>query len=265
MRRAITTILLFVTVLVPALSPSISYGKEGKLQKFEKELDREEPKRYHHDPGHDDYHDYYYGTESVGATDIAATTMMSMFYSFFLMGLMSGGATTSSELYHQLKESESPALPTIKVDLAYQWLTDNINGAIGKVEAGYLMFGADFEYIRYFETSAPDLSFISGHFLLRTLFTRLIGINLALGAKSIWGADKRTGFEFGFPFYLYFTRWLYLDLQPYIAFISGNRVYDVAGGFSFKYRSIGARVAYRGIKTGGQTLHGPQVGLFIQW
>lgn len=262
MRRAIATALLVIIALMPAVYPSVSFCKEGKLQKFEKEFDKQEPKRYHRDPGRSDY---YYDSSSLSGTEVATTTAMSMLYSFFLMGLMSGGATTSRELYHQLKESGSPALPTIKVDLSYQWLTDNINGAIGKVEAGYLMFGADFEYIRYFERNAPDLSFVSGHFLLRTLFAKFIGINLALGARSVWGADKRTGFDFGFPFYVYFNNYLILDFQPYIAFISNRRVYDMAAGFSFKYKAVGARVAYRGIYNGGQTLHGPQVGVFIQW
>lgn len=273
MKRILSAALLLILIIAPAVHPSVAHCKEGKLQKFEKELDKQEPKRYdrdrdHRDYDHRDYHrhrDGHYHDDSDSAVGVATTTTMSMFYSFFLMGLMSGGATTSGELYHQLKESKSPALPTIKVDASYQWLTDNINGAIGKMEAGYLMFGADFEYIRYFERNAPDLSFISGHVLLRTLFARVIGINLALGARSIWGANKRTGFDFGFPFYVYFNKYMILDFQPYIAFISNRRVYDIAAGFSFKYHAVGARVAYRGINTGGQTLHGPQVGVFIQW
>ena len=247
---------------MPALYPSVSFGKEGKLQKFEKEFDKQEPKRHHSDPGQSDY---YHESSSVSGTEVATTTTMSMLYSFFLMGLMSGGATTSSELYHQLKESGSPALPTIKVDLSYQWLVDNINGGIAKAEAGYLMFGADFEYIRYFEKNAQDLEFLSGHLLLRSLFAKFIGINLALGVKSIWGANKRTGFEFGFPSYLYFGKYFIVDLLPYISFIGNRRVYDMAAGFSFKYKAVGVRVAYRGIYNGGQTLHGPQAGVFIQW
>jgi hypothetical protein len=262
LRRTLATILLILFSTMTALYPSVASGKEGKLQKFEKEFDKQEPKRYHRDPGQSDY---YYESSSVSGAEVATSTAMSMLYSFFLMGLMSGGATSSRELYQQLKDSESPALPTIKVDLSYQWLTDNINGAIGRIEAGYLMFGADFEYIRYFEKSAPDLSFLSGHVLLRTLFARFIGVNLALGVKSIWGARKRTGFEVGFPFYVYFNNYLILDFLPYVAFISNKRVYDMAAGFSFKYKVVGVRAAYRLINNEGQTLHGPQVGVFIQW
>jgi len=271
-RRIITAFVIWALVLMPMACPKSVHAKEGKLEKFEKELDKQEPRRYEPHRRDDRYHrhhhrddDYYY-SEPTGAADVATSAMMSMFYSFFLMGLMTGSsATTSSELYHELKASESAALPTIKIEPSYQYLVDNIHGAIGRIEAGYLMFGADAEYIRYFEDDAPDLSFVSGHFLLRTLFAKIIGINLALGVKSIWGAKKQTGFDMGFPFYLYFTKNLFLDIQPYVAFISDRRIYDIAGGFSFKYRFFGARVAYRGIKTGGQTLHGPQVGVFVQW
>ncbi len=272
MKRLLATFVIMSLLLAPLAAPTSAHAKEGKLEKFEKELQRQEPRRYDPDRGDDRYHRYhhrdddYYYSEPTGATEVATSAMMSMFYSFFLMGLMTGSsAATSSELYHELKASESAALPTIKVEPSYQYLVDNIHGAIGKVEAGYLMFGADAEYIRYFEDDAPDLSFISGHFLLRTLFARIMGINIALGVKSIWGANRQTGFDLGFPFYLYFTKNLFLDIQPFVAFINDRRVYDIAGGFSFKYRVFGARVAYRGIKTGGQTLHGPQVGFFVQW
>ena len=259
MRRIVAILLLLILGLSVA-SPEV-FAKEGKLQKFEKEVGREPSKETSTDSGSS----YTDTSSSVSGTDVATDAAMSMFYSLLLAGLMNGMTETPGELYQFLKFTDSPALPSIRVEPSYQYVFDNIHGVIGKVEAGYLTFGVDGEYIRYFESDAPDLSIISGHFLLRTLFAKVIGVNLALGVKSIWGANRRTGFEFGFPLYLYFSRHFYFDVQPYFAYISGNKVYDIAGGISAKYNIVGARVAYRAIRTGGQTLHGPQVGVFIQW
>ncbi len=269
LRQALVTALSLFLIAASLGVASQSFAKEGKLERFEKELDskpaEKSPPKRHHD--HHDYHDHdddYY-TDSASGTEIATSSAMSIFYNFFLMGLTTGAAESSKELYYDLKATGSPALPTIKFMPSYQFLIDKIHGAMGKVEFGYLTFGADAEYIRYFESDAPDLSIISGHFLLRTLFARVIGVDLALGAKTVWGANARTGFDFGFPFYVYFHRNFFLDVQPFFAVISGHRVYDMAGGLSCKFGAFGARIAYRAIHTGGETLQGPQAGIFIQW
>ncbi|MBN1282381.1 MAG: hypothetical protein JXA24_01240 [Proteobacteria bacterium] len=238
--------------------------KKGKLEGFEGEIEKSEPRR--HEDGRDHRHDHERrGAGPAGGTEIAAEGFMSVFYSFFLTGLGMTGAVSSKEMYEELKLSESPALPTIKVDASYQYVFDGIHGAAGKVEAGYLMLGAQAEYIRYMEGGARDLDFISGHGLLRTLFAQFLGVNLAMGVKSLKGANWHSGFEFGFPSYIYFTRHLTLDIQPYMAFINGKNVYDITGGLAYKYKAVGARAFYRMIKTGGETIHGPGGGLFIQW
>lgn len=258
--------LLVVCAAVLAISGPEALAK-GKLESFEDEV-RRDVTTDEHEHKHERRHhneDRHVDPGSPSAGEIAASSTMSVLNSFFLMGLVGDGSGSSSELYHQLKESDSAALPTFRLEPSYQYLVDNINGAIGKVEFGYLTFGADAEYIRYFEQNAPDMTILSGHFLIRTLFARVIGVNLALGAKSIWVNNKSTGFDFGFPFYLYLTRYLTIDVQPSIAFINNRRVYDMAAGVSFRYRFAGVRVAYRGIYTGGQTLQGPQVGVFVQW
>jgi hypothetical protein len=258
-----------VAVALCTLALAGTSSAKGKLETFEDEVRRDvqsDDTGDQHDGDHDRRHGHRHEhSSSPSAGEIAASSTMSVLNSFFLMGLMGDGSGTSGELYRELKESRSAALPTIRIEPSYQYLVDNIHGAIGKVEFGYLSFGADAEYIRYFESDAPDMTILSGHFLLRTLFARVIGVNLALGAKSIWVNSKSTGFDFGFPFYLYLTRYMTIDVQPAIAFINNTRVYDMAAGVSFHHRFIGARVAYRGIYTGGQTLQGPQVGVFLQW
>jgi len=252
---------LAVLLATCILTPAAWAGEgKGKLESFEEGLKKPSETKSDTDSGYSTD-----TTSSISGGDIAAQGLMSIFYNFFLMGLATGGAEDPRMLYEELKLTQSPALPTIRIEPSYHYVINDVNAAVGRIEAGYLSFGADFEYMRYFERNAPDLDVLSGHLLLRTLFARFIGVNLALGVKSIWGSGKHTGFEFGVPFYVYFTKHLILDVLPYFAYINSRRVYDVAGGFSVKYGFVGARAYYRALYNGSQTLHGPGVGVFIQW
>ncbi|MBI2341981.1 MAG: hypothetical protein HYU98_04535 [Deltaproteobacteria bacterium] len=189
-----------------------------------------------------------------------------------LMGIFLAGAFEMAGeddlgyVYRHLKEVESPALPTFKLDGNYQYLAGNDNAASARVEIGYLMVGAEGEYKRFWE-SAPhgELNVASGHILLRALFSDVFQMNIAGGEKIIWGSTKHEGVEVGFPFYIIFGKHFIWDIKPYLAFIGGNDVYDISSGISYKYKLIGARAAYRGISIGDETLHGPEVGLFLQW
>ena len=62
MRRTIAAALIASLILMPAAA----MGKEGKLRKFEKELDKPPPER-HVDPGQSDYDDSYDSTSSASA------------------------------------------------------------------------------------------------------------------------------------------------------------------------------------------------------
>ncbi|MFH1830079.1 MAG: hypothetical protein ABH871_04815 [Pseudomonadota bacterium] len=268
MRRILSAIIAISFVFSLLAPPALAEEKKGKLESFEDALEpppkkkehRHRDRMHYEEPAQTDY-----TTTSASAGEIAAGGLMQILYQFFLMGLMNTGAQSSKELYTDLKLSESPALPTIRIEPSYQYLIGNIHGVSGKAEAGYLMFGAQGEYLRYFEKNASDLSIISGHFLLRTMLARIIGVNIALGVKSLWGQRRHTGFDMGMPFHIYFNNHFIFDVLPYIAIIRGNNVYDIDSGLSYKYKYIGARLGYRVVYTGGQTLHGPKAGIFFQW
>ena len=264
MKRLLAILLSMVLVLSTAIFPAGAGAKEkGKLESFEEKLEEPKKKPVPRRRRWERRRDYYY-EESPEVEEVVAAGVMQMLASFFLMGLMHDGS--SQELYRRLKETESPALPTIRIEPAYQYVAGGVHGFSGKMEAGYLMFGVDGEYLHYFERDPnANMKFIQGHFLLRTQFASIIGTNLALGVKSLWGQRRHTGFEFGIPFYIFITKNFILDILPYWAAIRGRDVYDIGGGLSFKYKLFGIRAGYRAISVSGETLHGPRVGLFFQW
>jgi len=224
--------------------------KKGKLDKFEEEIEQPNDN----------------SRESSTSESAVAGGVIDLFSSFFLIGLSQGGTINYAELRQELKVNESPALPTIRVEPSYQYVFDGVHGFAGNLEAGYLMFAADGEFLYYWETANNDnMQIGSGHFLLRTLFVHALQANLALGVKTIHGNTSHTGFEIGFPLYIFFGKHFIWDVKPYIAFIKGRDIYDLSSGLSFKYKMFGIRAAYRGISVSGETLHGPQVGAFFQW
>ena len=256
MRRLLAVLLVAVLVSVPAAAPAAFAAEEGKLGSFEKEAS--EPTSSTSESS---------TTNSFDAGQIAAEGVMAILMQFFMMGLMTSGVESQADLYRELKQEWHPAMPTIRVEPAYQWMAGNINGVSGRVEAGYLVFGVDGDFTRLWETNpSGTLDIWSAHALLRSVFARFIGVNLALGAKGLHGTGSRTGFEIGMPFSIYFTKFLYLDVLPYLATFKGSRnVYDIGGGLSCKWKMLGARAGYRALFTGSQTLHGPRIGLFFQW
>ena len=252
MRRSLSFFLCLLIFFTSSFLP-LCHAEEvkGKLDAVEKELEKPEKKN---------------DRSSATAGDLAAESLAEIFLEFFMMGLVQTGANGFEGLHKELKSEWSPALPTVRVEPSYQYVKGGIHAFSGKAEAGYLIFGVDGEYSRYWEkASRASLDIWSAHGLLRTIFTKHFQINLALGAKSVRGGHNHTGFDIGLPFYIIFDKHFTLDCLPYVATVSGRGIYDLSGGLSYKWKFIGARAAYRAIFVGDETLHGLWVGIFFQW
>lgn len=264
-------IVLFLLVGSPVASASNVYA--GKLGDFEKELEKPKPKKVkkpakktEDGPAGSCPGITTSGKSELDSEQIVTAGLMQVLISFFLAGLMETGGDNMQELYRELKDTWSPALPTIRVEPSYQYLAGNLHGFSGKAEAGYLIAAVDGEYLRYWEKNPDDdFTIASAHLQLRTLFADFIGTNLAIGAKSLWGERRHTGFEFGMPFYVFIGKHFIVDAQPFLAIVRGRDVYDIGGGASFKYKLFGVRAGYRMLKVGSQYLHGPRAGVFLQW
>lgn len=267
-------IFIFLALSFHLTAPGLfAFEGKGKLESFEDELEKDEkplaPKKKpkpKYEPEESGAVTETETTAGVGAGETAMSGAMGILSSIFLMGLTQGG--TSADTYHDLKERWSPALPTVYVLPAYQYIINNVHGYSVKAEIGYLMFGVDMEWVNYFEKnvkSTSNMRIVDGHFLLRSMFTDFFGVNVAIGAKTFWGESHHTGFDFGFPFYIYPSRHFIVDIQPFMAAVRGRDVYDIGGGVSYKYKYIGARAGYRLIRVGGQNLHGPNAGIFFQY
>ncbi|MFH0800298.1 MAG: hypothetical protein V2A66_09000 [Pseudomonadota bacterium] len=254
MKRSLALLMAVFFLSSTALATAASAeDKSGKLSSFEEEIGK---------PAAETPQD----TSGVSAGDIAMQGAIEMFMQFLLMGFMQTGMEGFQGLYKDLKKEWSPALPTIRIEPSYQYLVGGLSSFSVKAEAGYLVLGVDGEYSRIFEKSPNNsLDMWTVHGLLRSIFTRHFGTNLALGARVIKGGQRRTGMDIGLPFYIFFNRNFVFDVLPYFTTLRGNTVYDLGAGLSFKYKLFGVRAGYRALLVGDEKLHGPRVGVFFQW
>lgn len=210
---------------------------------------------------------YLFHNSNENKYDDAAGGLFELFANFFMPALV-----TSLEegdfgyTYRELKKNNHPALPTIRLEGMYQYAFDNTNVLNVSGEAGYLMFGIDGRYTKYWQKKPSDtLDVISGHFLIRSYLAEVFQINMALGMKYIKAISTHKGFEIGFPFYVFFGKYVFWDVKPYMAFMPNYQAYDMGSGINFKYKMFGARIGYKVMYVDTSSIHGPEFGLFFQW
>ena len=272
MARNIALFLIIISALsVPLSQTALAAEEKGKLDSFEAELDSKDETKGEDAKGKkttsEETKSEDSSTSSITTGSSATTEAVLTLFSALITGLFDMADTGNfKEAYSYLKENEIPALPTFKLEGNYQYLAGDMQSLSGRVEVGYLMFGLDGENKGFYEDDNHDnLNMADFHFLVRGLLAEIFQVNLALGEKFIWGDTRHQGFELGMPFYLIFGKHFIWDVKPYIAFVGGKDVYDVSSGMSLKYKFAGFRAGYRGVWVNHQSLHGPEVGLFVQF
>lgn len=253
--------------------PSYSFAKDGKLSSFEQKIGksdasapiRSETNEAGTSSPSKTYTDTY--SSSVSSTEIATRTWWDILLMFAMVGAgLDTGNAGMSEQHRQLKLMASPVLPTFKLEGSYQYVVNHVNGYDLTATAGYMMFGADVNLWHLFETN-PDnqLKYISPHVLLRFVPFPFLEVDFALGSKIIMGNDTHSGFETGFPAYIFITKNVILDIKSYVSYIENSDLWDISSGLSLKIKYFGVRAGYRMIELNGDYLHGPQIGIFGQW
>lgn len=175
--------------------------------------------------------------------------------------------TNIPQINSYLRSTHSFALPNFRFDGAYQYAFDSVDGMHFRGEAGYLAFGVDVDYTRYYERGTNDnLNILSTHAMLRLpLGHEYLEMDIALGYRRIWEQQVHEGFDFGVPVYLNISQHFQFDFKPYFTRINKRPLMDLDGGVAYKYKWGGVRAGYRYINIDSETLHGPEVGVFFQW
>ncbi len=257
---------LFVVLLVClCVAPMpMGFAKDGddtdsKLERVEEQSKPSRSRRR--------YADEYYAPSP--GTALAATAIDSFFYALFsgLFQTYNYSNLTTREFHSMLRHDYHAALPTFRFEGNYTKLVgEDVQGYRLNALGGYLVFGAEFDFVQYYEnTPSTQLRIMSPRLLLRGAPSPILEVNLTLGAKILDGRRAQAGFEIGLPTYIYLGKHAIIDVKNYYSVIRGADVYDGAFGVSGKWKLLGVRGAYRIIRIGSENLHGPEAGLFVQW
>lgn len=250
-KRFSALLLSFVITVSPVFFSCMSSAQGGELDKFEKKVEKKE------EPSEN------------SSSNVAEDVWWDMLFDFLMSGLIMSDdmeGRSLKEYKQELRESGSPAMPTFKLEGNYHYVLDSIHGYDVTATAGYLIIGVECNLWHLFERAPDDqLKFLSPHLLIRMVPFEVMEIDFALGSKSILGNNTYHGVEAGFPAYFFFGKFITLDLKPYLSYINGHDLWDLSAGISFRYKFLGIRGGYRLIENDGDYIHGPQVGLSIQW
>lgn len=247
---------LLITVQVGA-SPLALASDDAKLERVEQQGSTTS------DTSGSSHHHHHYGYDSSGSLILDL-----LFFLFVgLFNTYNDGSLTTKEFHALLKSEYHPALPTVRLEGDYHTIVDDdVQAYRLNALAGYLALAAEFDWVHYFEQTPTDqLRIMSPRLLLRGSPNRVFEINLTLGAKILSGRRSQAGFEIGLPVYFYLGKHAIIDLKNYYSVIKGADVYDGSFGVSGKWKLGGVRAAYRLIRVGSENLHGPEVGMFVQW
>jgi hypothetical protein len=231
--------------------------EKGTLDTFEEEATDEEPakaKKENDDPADDSDED-----------SLFLTLIQVPFYLALAGGTQSWERvlppTTPDGFTPPLRSRGESLIPFLRVDLAYQDVTSDVQATDARVEGGFGPFGIQVRYTHYTEESPDDvLDFTQIHGLYRMSVSRYVEIDLGFGAGLLSGDGENSGFSFALPLTIQPTSWLGLGFRPSWTTIGGNSIGDydlrIEPGLPF----VTAIGGYRWVTTEGATLEGPFLG-----
>jgi hypothetical protein len=176
------------------------------------------------------------------------------------MARMHGSGTESNPGYEKRKPGDRD-IPGISLELNYQSAEDSVYGVESKAEFGYGPAAFRVREIHYIQ-SAPValLDLRHYHALLRGSF-QSSQLNLGLGQIVLDGVNRNSGPSqlvqlTLFPSKNYEVSGIYIQSE-----INGNYIREYDGSFGIGDGGISVRGGYKVNETGGQTIHGPYLGL----
>ena len=157
-------------------------------------------------------------------------------------------------------------LPTVRLDLARQWVDAGITAGDARLEAGYGPFALQGRYTRYREDDPPDtLSMTYVHGMIRVAPVPAFEFSLGLGAGTLSGNASRSGFSTALAATIRPVGAFDVRIAPTWTSLGQRTVEDYDLSIGFMPKHVGARLGYRWFKAGPEILRGPYVGVSLYY
>lgn len=196
-----------------------------------------------------------------------------MAYGLLYGGLESWSAVRPGDYAWEEEQTEgfprttgSALIPFARLDSGYQWVDEGISALDFRGELGYGPLALQGRYTRFKEEGeSTDLDLGSAHILYRMSFMQKLGIDFGLGRLYLEGEERHSAASFTMPVHFHPTPNLGIEYRPVWATMEGNEISDHDLSLHVGLPHVSLRGGYRWVKSGGETLDGPQVGLALRW
>ncbi len=157
-------------------------------------------------------------------------------------------------------------IPFIRFDYAYQDVESDVHASDYRLEVGYGPFGIAARKTHYVEDAPEDELDINQIYLLyRMSLLESIQIDLGIGGFELDGNDSNSSTSFTAPVLLQPFDFLGFELRPHVTSINGNVIWDTDLGVLCGRQYVSLRAGFRWLRTNGQSLDGPYIGLSVRY
>ena len=129
------------------------------------------------------------------------------------------------------------------------------------------MLAFEFDFVQYFEKNPNDKLALATPRLLYRWPSEYFELDFGMGATVMHGNQTQVGFNVSGAAQCFPIKNMIIETKiGGSGFEQNKRIGDFDISAAYKYRMIGLKAGYRIIWTeGSQSLHGPHVGLLLQW
>lgn len=262
----------FVLCVCLAFLLFVPSARAGQLDDFEKEATKKHSSPARHEGAHPD-------EEADEADESCLEACLDAFLETCLMtffpskessentsqgpakrSLSSSESETAAVPLYPSRTTGSARLPIARVDIVYGDMNSDVTAWDVMALLGYKGIAAQYRHTYFSERDPKDhLALGQAHLFYRMTWT-YVDVSLGGGVVTLKGNESHTGGSFSVPVSIHpNNRWA-LIWRPTVGDLNGNRIVDHDLGLHFTRRYYSLQAGYRHVKTGSQTLHGPQVG-----
>ena len=166
-----------------------------------------------------------------------------------------------------LRENGDPLVPLVRIDGAWQDVSDEIEARDWYGQLGYGAIGVDYRRT-CFDQSHPQktLRMEWGHILSRLSYGSQVEVDLGMGIYTLTGEEKTSGFSLTSAVLYYPSDHWGLEFRPTVAWINQDTtVNDFDLALHLRHEAVGLKFGYRWTKSTNVTLDGPYAGLVLRW
>ncbi len=159
-------------------------------------------------------------------------------------------------------------IPFARLDIVRQDAEGDVTATDWRGEIGYAYGAVQVRRTDYLEKGVSGrerLTLTQAHALLRMSFSNHLETDLGLGAATLSGRERHSGFCITAPVLFHPAPYLGVEFRPSWFDLSGNWSSDYDLALLLGWRYVSLKAGYRWTRSDHESLDGPQAGVSFRW